>query len=275
MDFLIKTYKNLIETLLEQKYQFSTIEEYFTSKSVSKLIRPVVLMRHDVDRKPGSALRMAQLEFMLGVKSTYYFRTIPKTFKPEVIKKIAEFGHEIGYHYENLSIAQMKNVKCKMKNEEEYTYMLFKVALKDFGKNLDQLRKLYPVKTMCMHGSPMSKLDNRDLWKTFDYREYGIICEPYFDLDFNKVFYITDASRAWNNENVSIRDKVESNFDIQIKSTKDIIKLLQSDNAPSQIMINIHPHNWANNSLEWLKICLWQNCKNIVKRQIIIFRKAL
>jgi hypothetical protein len=31
------------------------------------------LVRHDVDRKPLNALKMAEIENKLGVKSTYYF----------------------------------------------------------------------------------------------------------------------------------------------------------------------------------------------------------
>ncbi len=126
---------------------------------------------------------------------------------------------------------------------------------------------------MCMHGSPMSKWDNRKLWEKYDYRKYGIICEPYFDLDFNKVFYITDAGRSWNNEKVSIRDKVKSEFSIQINSTDDIIKLLESKSAPKQIMISTHPHNWSKNNMEWLKIFVWQNAKNIIKRVLIVSKK--
>lgn len=125
---------------------------------------------------------------------------------------------------------------------------------------------------MCMHGSPMSKWDNRKLWEKYDYHKYGIICEPYFDLDFNKVFYITDAGRSWNNEKVSIRDKVKSDFSIQINFTDDIIKLLESKNASNQIMISTHPHNWSKNNIEWWKIYLWQNFKNVAKR-ILIFNQ--
>ena len=65
------------------------------------------------------------------------------------------------------------------------------------------------VKTICMHGSPLSKWDNRDLWKKYDYRDFGIIAEPYFDLDFDEVFYLTDTGRSWNNSKASVRDKVE------------------------------------------------------------------
>ena len=63
---------------------------------------------------------------------------------------------------------------------------------------------LSPVKTICMHGSPLSKWDNRDLWKRYNYRDYGIIAEPYFDVDFDEVFYITDTGRRWDGDKVSI-----------------------------------------------------------------------
>ncbi len=59
-----------------------------------------------------------------------------------------------------------------------------------------------------MHGSPLSKWDNRDLWKKYDYRDFGIIAEPYFDLDFDEVFYLTDTGRRWDGSSVSVRDKV-------------------------------------------------------------------
>ena len=72
---------------------------------------------------------------------------------------------------------------------------------------MEKLWKFYPVKTICMHGSPLSKLDNLDLWKKYDYRDFGIIAKPYFDVDFDEVFYLTDTGQrdGWK---VSIRDKV-------------------------------------------------------------------
>jgi len=59
-----------------------------------------------------------------------------------------------------------------------------------------------------MHGSPRSPYDNNEVWKKYDYRELGIIAEPYFDLDFSKVLYLTDTGRRWDGEGVSIRDKI-------------------------------------------------------------------
>ena len=61
-----------------------------------------------------------------------------------------------------------------------------------------------------MHGSSLSKYDNKLLWKYYNYRKSGIIGEPYFDIDFNEVFYLTDTGRRWDGDRVSVRDKVES-----------------------------------------------------------------
>ena len=213
-DFTLTIYKQLIHNLLSQEYKFITVSEYFTPSLSESLSRPLVIMRHDVDRKPQNSLRMAKLEAELGVKATYYFRTISQTIKPEIIKEIAELGHEIGYHYENLATAnsRMKNVnrvkysrssnftsqECKIKNEEEYKEKLFELAIDDFEKNLAKLRQIVPIENICMHGSPLSKWDSRDLWKKYNYKDYGITSEPYFDIDHNDVFYITDTGRKWN-----------------------------------------------------------------------------
>ncbi len=60
-----------------------------------------------------------------------------------------------------------------------------------------------------MHGSPLSKFDNKKIWEKYDYRDYGIIADPSFDIDYNEVFYITDTGRSWNNSKASVRDKVK------------------------------------------------------------------
>lgn len=78
------------------------------------------------------------------------------------------------------------------------------LALKLFAENLQKFRTLYPVTTICMYGSPRSKFDNRDLWSKYDYHAYGIIAEPYFDLDFNQMAYYTDTGRRWNGESTSV-----------------------------------------------------------------------
>jgi len=53
-----------------------------------------------------------------------------------------------------------------------------RLAIEDFRINLDKFRAIYPVKTICMHGSPLSKFDNRLLWEKYDYRDFGIVGSP-------------------------------------------------------------------------------------------------
>ena len=128
----------------------------------------VLTLRHDVDLLPGNSLRTAQIEAEMGFHGTYYFRAVPESWDEEIIRQIAALGHEIGYHYESLTT-------CKGDIDAAYI---------DFCKNLSALRKLTPVRSICMHGSPRSPWDSKDIWKKYDYHALGIENEPYLDTDF-------------------------------------------------------------------------------------------
>ena len=154
-------------------------------------------------------------------------------------------------------------------------------AIELFEKHLTELRKYYPVKTICMHGSPLSKYDNKLLWKYYSYRDFGIIGEPYFDIDFNEVFYLTDTGRRWDGDRVSIRDKVNRSpitnhrspiTDYQSQdnwptyhSTSQIIQAVESGSFPQKAMITFHPQRWTDKPVPWVKELVWQNVKNVVK----------
>jgi hypothetical protein len=142
------------------------------------------------------------------------------------------------------------------------------LAWEDFKKNLEKLRKLYPVETICMHGSPLSKYDNKLLWKKYDYRSLGLIGEPYIDIDFNNMGYLTDTGRRWNGGAASLRDKVNSKYVYDIKTTYDLIAHLRNNLLPKHLMITTHPQRWTNNNISWIKELVFQNIKNIIKKRI-------
>lgn len=254
-DFTHNYYKKLLETLVDNGFQFITVSDYFNSNYDDN--RPFIMIRHDVDRKPSNSLEMAKIEKKMGVKSTYYFRTIPQTLKPNIIKKIATFNHEIGYHYE-----------CLSETNGDYDD-----AIKDFEINLNKLNKLYPIKNIAMHGRPLSKWDSRLLWDKYDYKKYGIVSEPYFDLDFKKILYITDAGRSWNNKSINLRDKVNTPFKFSFFHTKNIIDQLNTKKLPNMMMINIHPEHWSNNKMEWYSIFMIRMIKNAMKR--LLFKEKV
>ncbi|CAN5571131.1 N/A [soil metagenome] len=247
-DFTMSAYRELLEAFLMQGYKIIACEDYYGNAPEGKTL----VLRHDVDDLPQNSLLKAHIEKELGARSTYYFRIVPQSDKPEFIKGIAELGHEIGYHYEDLSLAKGNT----------------EVALQNFKKNLEHFRTFYPVITICMHGSPMSKWDNRAVWKAADYRNYGLIAEPYFDTDFNKVLYITDTGRKWDGDKVSVRDKVKTPLQDQhhYQSTVDIINALKTGKLPQQIMITTHPQRWHDDLYPWVKEYILQNIKNTIKK---------
>ena len=66
LDFTFVKYKELCETIVESKYTTLTFTQYFQSRN---LPAKLLLLRHDVDRRPKNALKMAVLERELGVTS--------------------------------------------------------------------------------------------------------------------------------------------------------------------------------------------------------------
>ena len=146
----------------------------------------------------------------------------------------------------------------------------YEKSIMDFNDNLEKLRKLTPVTTICMHGSPMSKYDSKDMWKKYKYSDFGIIGEPYFDVNFNKIFYITDTGRRWDGDRVSVRDKVETIYTFSFSKTDEIITEANNNNLPDQIMFTFHPQRWNDNLVKWSKELVLQNLKNVIKRILYV-----
>ena len=192
MDFTLRKYRNLVQAFVESGYRIMTVRQYLESAPSGK----VLILRHDVDEQPQNALRMAEAEKERGVHATYYFRKVPKSDNPDIIRQIEAMGHEIGYHYEDLT-----------QSEGDVP-----AAIASFTRNLVYFRQYYPVKTVCMHGSSSSKYDNREIWKQVRLEDFGLIGEPYLSFNFNQIYYLTDTGYAWDGGKYAVRDKVDSAF---------------------------------------------------------------
>ncbi len=244
MDFTLSKYSELLDAL--KAYGFDELT-----------------LRHDVDLKPANSLCTAQMEAEKGLHGIYYFRAVPDSWDEEIIKLIALLGHEIGYHYESLTT-------CNGDVDKAY---------EDFCANLERLRALVPVRSICMHGSPRSPFDSKDIWKKYDYTALGIENEPYLDTDFSKVFYLTDTGRRWDGYKVSVRDKIPQYQDqwvaqgLTFHFTDDIIKGLHKGIISKRLMITVHPQRWNPMGPAWCKELLMQNAKNLVKRALLISKK--
>jgi hypothetical protein len=230
IDFTFRKYRLLLDSISKAGYTFQTVENFFSEPQ-----EKTVILRHDVDSWPGNALQMAAMEAESGIMATYYFRVSPLSYNAKFITKISAMGHEIGYHYEDLTSHKGDFLR----------------AGKSFERNLKLFRNFYDVRTIAMHGKPMSSWDNLDLWKKFNYTDYGIIGDPYLSIDFNKVLYLTDTGNCWDGYQYNIRDSVKNAYSFPIHTTDDLVAHLDKQLLPKQIMLNVHPARWNDNLLKW------------------------
>jgi len=279
MDFKLKIYQELLTALQSQGFSFYTVAEYAEKERMKTFIKGLnpqfILLRHDVEDHYPNALAMARIQHNQGIRGSYYFRIYPKDENERIIREIAALGHEIGYHYDDLS-------ECKGDYEK---------ALRRFEKNLQYLRQFGPVTSATMEGAPLSRFDNRDLWMErpsspvprpqFHYKDYGIQTEPYFDLDFNEIFYLTDTGRCWDGQRFNVRDKALGQspvtnpefLKLRFRHTHDIIRAVNEGRFPGKVMMNFHPQRWNDAFFPWLRELVWQNVKNQGKRVLLAVRK--
>jgi hypothetical protein len=270
-DFTLYAYDLLVSSLEERGYRFRIFENFLDEKS-----SPGVVMRHDVDRRPQRAVLMADYESRRSIRASYHIRVPERRTQDHenMIRKIVSLGHEIAYHYEDYSRTMIRRslLARKILSDKEADRCIAEAG-KYFRHNLDYLRKFYPVTVISMHGSPLSGYDNRDIWKHLDYRSFGIVCEPYFDINPDEILSLTDTGRRWNATGSNRRDHIPGRprinrnfFDGKYpRSTFQLIQKIKDGLAPRLMVISAHPQRWTNGIFPWLEELMWQNTKNIFK----------
>lgn len=257
LDFTLKKYRELCNAMINSGYSLLTLEKYITLKSKPE---KYIIIRHDIDIKPDHALRIAEIEKELGISSTYYIRITEEVFKPELINKLSFLGHEIGYHYEALD---------KAKGDHEKAIKIFETELTDF-------RKIYDVKTIAMHGNSRTKWDNREMWKYYDFKSFGLLGEAYLSVDFDDVTYFSDTARTWSGKykikdmdpRYSVKNFNSANVQTTTTASKtdDLIAIIREKKL-SHIYLLIHPDDWCDDYGKWLH--------NLVVRQFINIGKSI
>ncbi|MFW6194545.1 MAG: hypothetical protein ACOC5L_03390 [Halobacteriota archaeon] len=271
-DFTFKKYLQLCEKMVNSDYEIMPVERYFTEDKPHKLI----ILRHDVDDGVDIpyTLKMARKEAELGIHSTYYFRVNDEVFKPEVIREVKELGHEIGYHYDVLGKAN-GDYEC---------------AIELFKEELAKLRSIYDVKTISMHGGPFSSnlnaasfkgllevvknvfsrnrtfvnWDSRDLWRKYDFEDYGIMGEVYLSIDYSRVLYLSDTNRSWSDTKRRLMDFVEGSDRVKLNGTNELMELIERGEF-ERMLILTHPPVWRDEYLKWLNWLILQQIKNLGK----------
>jgi hypothetical protein len=277
LDFTYTKYKEIVEAISKSDYKVITIGEYIQS---SKLPDKFIILRHDVDLDSFYQIKFAELENNLGIHTSYYFRYIEQIYNENIIDKVKDLGHEVGYHYE---------VFTKAKGNPQIALKLFREELKNYSDNWNS-------KTVCPHGgsfvdnadgyslkniiklvpkilmgkSVFSKHINFDLWDENSFDDFGIIGDAYRSVDFSEILYLSDTGRSWDNKYKRL-DKVESkiNPNFKIKSSNDIIKVINNHEA-DKIYLLVHFEQWKDSFKDWVFWYIAQIIRRTGKK--IIFR---
>jgi len=250
-DLTLRIYEDLLEAMQQQNLVFQRVSDHLRAPFAEGS-----MLRHDVDDRKLHALAFARIQHRRGIIGTYYFRMLPMSFSEDVVREVHELGHEVGYHYEEMDLCN---------GDEERAWDLFR-------RNLERLRKVVPVTSICMHGSPRSKFDNKELWVRRDYRDLGILGEPYLDVDFQRVAYYTDTGGRWDGGRYSVRDHAPVMPADPYSTTNDMISALRHGNFPRTAMLTFHPQRWTDSPALWLRQRVAQTAKNYAKLGVIRWR---
>ncbi|MCA9385425.1 hypothetical protein KC717_02130 [Candidatus Dojkabacteria bacterium] len=250
-DFTPEMYTYLLDELLRLEIPLFPVQKWIDQQPMTG-----ILLRHDVDRRPNNALEIAQIENSRGVASTYYFRITKNSFDQKIIAKIHELGHEIGYHYEDLSLANGDIQKARNL----------------FDQHLSMFRRFVPVSTVAMHGRPLSKYDNRALWNTVTLPEFYLRGEAFLSINYDDTYYFTDTGRSWHPHAANLRDAVKSKMEVpEIHTTEELVGFIQ-EHPQAKYALVTHPERWNNPGVQWIQSLVLDSVANRIKGVIKIFR---
>ncbi len=253
IDFTLERYSEILDAALEAGYSTTTVRELFAADSIDD---PHIVLRHDVDRRPANAVAMARMEAEKEIRATYYFRIIPQTFKPPMIKEIADLGHEIGYHYEDFHKARYDPVR----------------AFDMFQNHVQELRAITPVSTIAMHGSPLAKFNNMKLWDFHDYGEVDVK-DCILSYDWSDYAFFTDTGRSFGESRANLRDRIGGQSFPEISTSLELAAFLHGSRWP-KVQLSTHPERWNPAGGTWLLQLGQDLAVNAIKRGLSHTRRA-
>jgi len=198
-NFTYAYYDQLLSELKKPQYLVLNVSGFiqFSEKRELPPDKVIVILRHDVDDSPDSAAEISRMENRDNITSTYYIRTRgsydPLSLKmSNWIKWLNQNGFEVGLHYEDLYIANYD----------------FAEAVRQFKMDLQKLREISKVITVCSHGNEkaaMQKYVNYEIFKQnyTTLEENSLVGEAYLTVDKYvkqlelRMKYLSDSGGKW------------------------------------------------------------------------------
>ena len=222
-------YRRFLELAREHGYRLVALEDWVLDgdRGATDL---TLILRHDVDQHPRSALRMAGIEEELGVRSSWYFRW--RTAHPVVVAAVKDRGFDVGLHYETLTRKALERTALGGVDER-----LLDESRGDLRAEIAAFDRLFgPIRSAVPHGdSRVPGVHNGELLQNRDCGDYGI--------EF-------DGNEAMNGRNLGYwltdRSSVEGGW----REGIDPAELFASRITP--ILCVTHPNNWASGLSLWM-----------------------
>jgi hypothetical protein len=221
-------YRQFLLSARSHGYHAVPLEAWVTDGAPDQ--RPTLILRHDVDQHPRSALAMAAIEEELGIRSSWYFRW--RTAHPTVVRALKEKGFTVGLHYETLTRNALEQGLSGPADEA-----LVERSRRDLRREASAFARLYgPLRSVAPHGdSRIPLVRNAQLLKGEDAAAYGI------EFDGNEAMrgrglahWLTDRTAA------------EGRW----KDGLDPGDLFAAHASP--ILCVTHPNNWTSGPSLWM-----------------------
>jgi hypothetical protein len=245
VSFSHAAFRKLLRTMIER---FGTTD--FRVCRARRDDRNQCVLRHDVDRRPRNALRIASIEALLGVRATFYFRRREIRRQVPLIRRIAEAGHEIGYHYEALALARGN----------------LSLAREIMIEDLEALRRTAPVTTAAMHGSPLSAYSNLSVWQSLSLRDVGLDSEAFLVVNSPDWIYFTDTGRTWKQRVTNLRDYAPNAAVLPpgVATTRELAGYIAAM-GDGNLCVTAHPERWNPPGATYLLSFAQDALSNLIK----------
>jgi len=219
--FSLSGYRRILLKASAQGYHFQTFSGYLQEPR-----KKAILLRHDVDYSLEYALRMASLEYELGVRSTYFVRihstryNLFDRFNYRRLKRLLRWGFEIGVHQEVCNFAQNGDDATKLLSREKL------VIESILGENV------YGVATHLPRLNNLPMTDELIEMTGFKYR-------PDDEIFNRDAIFVSDSQNYWKkytlDEVLGVSDKLLANIHPvwwvgEITDDKGLIEFLREGN---------------------------------------------
>ena len=249
--FSLKHYRHILQTAIENGYEFALFNDYATAKS-----EYTCLLRHDIDYTPEKSIEFGKIEVELGIRSTYFYQIVASTYNImernnyDIIQELSKMGHQIALHFDVTwhKNASWDNLPNLCRQEQETLRNLAGVEVPDIislhnpGEYGNQLLD----KTVCgihhtyekRYFSEIKYISDSQGWyegcicKIFENRKYPkiqLLTHPYIWWQSPKSSFIEDIAHLINYKKSQLTDYIIKYHPVCRKSSLELRNKVKLD----------------------------------------------